>query len=110
MENLRPSAALGLLAMVASVAATLATAAAIDDEVATVYAELSLPLPTVRSVVLCPGFGCNFRTQVTLGNDDRARLAALLAPGKRSPQAERKALAAATAWFDRRVGPLAGTS
>jgi len=109
MENLRPSAALALFLTMAPFAVTLA-AGAIDDDVAKVYSDLSLPLPSARSVVICHGFGCAFRTQVTLGNDDRARLAALLAPGKRSPQAERKALAAATAWFDRRVGPSAGTS
>src|SRR5262249_12650651 len=108
-ENLRTSPALGLLAAVALIAAAFAARAS-DDEIAKVYAELSLPLPSARSVVICHGFGCNFRTQVALGNDDRAKLATLLAPGKRSPQAERRALAAATAWFDRRVGPAAGTS
>jgi hypothetical protein len=109
MENLRASAALGLLVAAALTAAACAARAS-DDEIAKVYAELSLPFPSARSVVICHGFGCNFRTQVTLGDDDRARLAALLAPGKRSPQAERKGLAAATAWFDRRVGPAAGTT
>jgi hypothetical protein len=108
MKNLRASMVLMLLVVVASVAATVA--GAVDDGIATVYAELSLPLPTTKGLVVCHGFGCNFRTQVNLVSGDRAKLAALLAPGRRSPEAERKALAAATAWFDRRIGPAAGTT
>jgi hypothetical protein len=81
-----------------------------DEFVAAVFGELSLPVPTTKSVVVCHGFGCQFHTQVALGNADRAKLAELLAPGRASPQVERRALAAATAWFDRRVGPAAGTT
>jgi hypothetical protein len=72
------------------------------------YAELSLPLPTVERITVCHGFGCRFRTPVALDQNDRKRLTQLLAPGRSSPAAERQAIASAVAWFDRRVGPVAG--
>ena len=86
-----------------------AIACAADEVIAAVYAELSLPIPTTTAIVICHGFGCQYRAEVTLSNADRSKLASLLAPGAASPVAERRALAAATAWFDRRVGPAAGT-
>lgn len=98
------------LVVVAILICSTVLAGATDEIFATIYAELSLPLPTVQRVVACHGFGCNHRTEIALGSPDRARLAALLAPGKASPQAERRALAAAIAWFDRRIGPVAGTT
>ena len=70
-----------------------------DEFVAAVFGELSLPLPNTKSVVVCHGFGCQFHTQIALGNADRAKLAELLAPGRASPQAERRALAAAISWL-----------
>jgi hypothetical protein len=87
-----------------------AIACATDEVIAAVYAELSLPIPTTSAIVICHGFGCQYRTEVVLSNADRSRLASLLAPGAASPEAERRALADAIAWFDRRVGPAAGTT
>jgi hypothetical protein len=87
-----------------------AVACAADEVIAAVYAELSLPIPTTTAIVICHGFGCQYRAEVALSNADRAKFASLLAPGAASPEAERRALAAATAWFDRRVGPEAGTT
>jgi hypothetical protein len=65
-------------------------------------------LPNV--IFVCHGFGCKYRAELDLTGNDRAKLAQLLAAGKSSAAAERKAVAAAGAWFDRRVGPLAGTA
>jgi hypothetical protein len=81
-----------------------------DASIAVAYSQLSLRLPTAASVVICHGFGCALRAEIALGKADHKKLAALLAPGKKSPEAERRAVAAATAWFDRRVGPAAGTT
>jgi len=64
--------------------------------------------PTSRRVSVCHGFGCRMVSEVTLGGADRARLAGIMA-GAGSPAAERRAVAAATAWFDRRIAPVAGT-
>ena len=87
-----------------------ASAFGADESIAEVYAELSLPLPTTSLVVICHGFGCLYRTQVALSASDRAHLKALLGSGLASPAAERRAVANAVAWFDRRIGPAAGTT
>jgi hypothetical protein len=86
------------------------TAFAAGDALTDFYARLSLVRPTVRSEVICHGIGCRFRTEIPFSNADRARLRALMAAGRPSPAAERRALAAAVAWFDRRIAPAAGTS
>ena len=74
------------------------------------YGGLSLSQPTPSRIVICHGFGCQYRTLVSFGAGDIARLADLLAPGRASADAERRAIAAAAAWFDQRVGPAAGTT
>jgi len=81
-----------------------------DYGIRTAYAAVSLELPTTASVIVCHGFGCAYRTEVGLGPADRSRLAALLAAGRASAAAERRAVATAVVWFDRRVGPQAGTT
>jgi hypothetical protein len=60
-------------------------------------------------LVVCHGFGCKFRNEVTLTAGDRATLARLLSAGKASAAQERRAIAAAGAWFDRRIAVDAGT-
>jgi hypothetical protein len=74
------------------------------------FYELSLPVPTPARVVICHGFGCRAHTEVGLGPADQTRLTTILAQGRASPVAERKAIAQAVAWFGRRVAPEAGTT
>jgi hypothetical protein len=74
------------------------------------YTSVSLSPPSPRLVIVCHGFGCAQRTPVGLGAGDLATLSSLLAPGRASAEAERRAIAAAWAWFDRRIGPAAGTT
>jgi hypothetical protein len=83
---------------------------AFDSAIELAFSEHSIKPPTTSSVTVCHGFGCNYRTEVGLGSSDRARLAALLSAGRASAEAERRAVATAVAWFDRRVGPQAGTT
>jgi hypothetical protein len=83
---------------------------AYDVSIASAFASVSLQLPTTNMVVVCHGFGCEHRTAIALSASDREKLAELLAPGRISADTERRAIAAATAWFDRRVGPAAGTT
>jgi hypothetical protein len=73
------------------------------------YGEFPVVPPTSSTVVVCHGFGCKYRAELNLTAGDRAKLTQLLAAGRASPEAERKAVAAAGAWFDRRVGPIADT-
>ena len=85
-------------------------ALAAEEAFAEIYAELSLRMPTPTLVVACHGFGCSNQAHIILSPGDRARLATLLAAGKASPAAERRAIAGAVQWFDRRIGPVAGTT
>ena len=78
--------------------------------VAATFAEYSVAPPTPESVFVCHGFGCKFRVEIDLTAGDRAKLAQFLAAGRGSAEAERRAVATAGAWFDRRVGPVAGTA
>jgi hypothetical protein len=74
------------------------------------YGEFSVAPPSPSIVFVCHGFGCKYRTEWDLTANDRAKLAQFLAAGRSSPEAERKAVAVAGAWFDKRVGPVAGTA
>lgn len=81
----------------------------IGEIAAATYAPYSVSPPTLTGITICHGFGCRYRTELALTAGDRATLSRLLAPGKASAEAERKAVAAAGAWFDKRVAPAAGT-
>ena len=85
-------------------------ALAADEAFAEIYAELSLRMPTPTLVVVCHAFGCSNQAHIILSPGDRARLSTLLAAGKASPANERRALAGAVQWFERRIGPVAGTT
>jgi hypothetical protein len=89
-----------------SVVASAATSANVVDAA---YGGFSVTPPTPTMVFVCHGFGCKYRDEVDLTAGDRGKLTQILAAGRASPEAERKAVAAAGAWFDRRVGPVAGT-
>jgi hypothetical protein len=97
----------GCVAFIA--ATTIASGATRPRVVETAYDGLPVTPPTPSIIFVCHGFGCKYRAELDLTASDRARLVQLLAAGKYSAAAERKAVAAAGAWFDRRVGPLAGT-
>ena len=90
--------------------ATPAGAAPLEPAVARMLESLLLPVPDPPKVLICHGFGCNFRTEVGFGAGDRARLQGLMAGGSASPAAERKGIGAAYAWFEKRVAPAAGTA
>jgi hypothetical protein len=100
-----------IAAAVLFVAPVFAASAGSDSAgvAAATYDPYSVSPPTPEIVFICHGFGCKYRTEVDLTAEDRARLAKLLAPGKASAAAERRAIAAAGAWFDRRIGPTVGT-
>lgn len=76
---------------------------------AATYSGYSVSPPTVNEVIACHGFGCQFRAEVGLSGADRGHLAQLMAAGRGSAAAERRAIGAAGAWFDRRIGEVAGT-
>jgi hypothetical protein len=99
-----------VLAALAALAGAATPLYAYDASITHAFTAYSLSVPTPASVIVCHGFGCDRRTEIALGKGDHAKLASLMAPGKASAAAERNAAAAAAAWFDRRVGPQAGTT
>jgi hypothetical protein len=82
----------------------------LDPQAAAAYDSLDLMPPSPSLVIVCHGFGCRLHTEIDLTAADRAQLARILHAGHVSPAAERQAIATAVAWFDRRVGPKAGTT
>lgn len=85
------------------------TPAGKSEVISATYSEFLIAPPTPSWVTICHGFGCKIPSEVRLGAADRAQLGQLMAPGRSSAEAERRAIAAAAAWFDRRVAPVAGT-
>ena len=74
------------------------------------YARHDAPAPRGDKVVICHGFGCALRTPVAFSSKDLARLKSILAKGRGSAKAERKAIARAVSWQEIRVGPTVGSS
>jgi len=101
--------ALALL-LAGSLASVPARAGEISPAVAAAFQGWGLPVPSAAGLVFCHGYNCNFRTEVGLSGADRARLAALMAPGRASAEAERRAIAQTEAWFEKRVAPQTGTA
>ncbi|HEY2136717.1 MAG TPA: hypothetical protein VGH49_12565 [Xanthobacteraceae bacterium] len=87
-----------------------ASAAETDPAVSSTFQNWSLPVPSASGLVFCHGYNCNFRTEIGLSGSDRTRLAGLMAPGRASAEAERKAIAQTEAWFEKRVAPQTGTA
>jgi hypothetical protein len=94
---------------VVTLAAAPALALDMSPAVAQMYADLSLSPPTATYMTVCYGFNCRRRMQLAFTPADRRKLADILAAGRASPAAERKAIQQAVVWWDRRVGPIAGT-
>lgn len=85
-------------------------AAAGDAEAAAYLSKHEVPAPTARQIVVCHGFACKYRTTISLTNKDVAHLRQILSRGRSSPAREIDAIANAVAWFERRIGPITGTS
>lgn len=107
-RRVRACVASGFVALaVVPAAAAGATMAGVVDAT---YGGFPVTPPTPSLVFVCHGFGCKYRAEIDLTANDRATLARLLAGGHSSAAAERKAVAAAGAWFDKRIAPAAGTA
>jgi hypothetical protein len=99
-----------VLALAGALAVLPAEAAEIDSSVTSAFQNWGIPVPTAGMLIFCHGYGCNFHTEIGLSGGDHARLAALMAPGRASAEAERRAIAQVEAWFEKRVAPQAGTA
>lgn len=87
-----------------------AAAGGVDPAVSAAFANWGISAPSSGALIFCHGYSCNFRTLIGISGADRAHLAALMAPGRASPEAERKALALTEAWFEKRAALDAGTA
>ncbi|MBS0248873.1 MAG: hypothetical protein JSR61_19825 [Proteobacteria bacterium] len=85
-------------------------AAGQDAVASAAYSGLSLSAPTTSELTVCHGFGCQYRAELGITAADRAALTRLMAAGHGSAANEREAVAAAGAWFDRRIAQVAGTA
>ena len=101
---------LPILAVAMMLLLPAAPAPAGEAEAAAYLGKYDVPAPTVSQVVVCHGFGCKFRTAIPFAPADVSRLRSILANGRGSAQNEINAIANAVAWFERRIGPITGTS
>ena len=87
-----------------------AVGAELDPTVVGFLQSNSLSPPNPGSVVFCHGFNCTFRTEIGFSRADHAKMSALMAAGRASAEAERKAIARTEVWFEKRVAPQTGTA
>jgi hypothetical protein len=68
--------------------------------------------PRGDTVTVCHAYGCKEQTPFTFSHEDIAEISALMARTRRndSPAQERRAIAYAIAWMERRVAPTVGTA
>jgi hypothetical protein len=99
------------LAILNSIAAPLpALAVELGAPVADLYSSVSIFPPTAKSMTVCYGFVCRRREILDFTPGDRNALTQIMAAGRASAAAERAAVQKAVVWFDRRMGPVIGTS
>lgn len=87
-----------------------AVAIKLSPAIEKIYAAETVEPPTASQMTVCYGFVCRLRFTLVFTPAERATVMNLMAKGKASPAAERKALQQVFVWFDRRVGPQAGTN
>jgi hypothetical protein len=99
------------LAVLYSIAAPLpARAVELSGPVADLYSSVSIFPPTAKSMTVCYGFVCRRREVLDFTPGDRNALTQIMAAGRASAAAERAAVQKAVVWFDRRMGPILGTT
>lgn len=75
------------------------------------FEQFATKAPKSDTVTVCHAYGCKMQTPYTFSPADIAEVAALMARVRRddSPAEERRAIAYAIAWMERRVAPTVGT-
>jgi hypothetical protein len=86
-----------------------ASALELDFGIVKVLESLSLPVPDPARPIVCHGFGCAYQTPIQLRPADIAQLKRLFGRTQDAVD-ERRAIAAAFAWFEKRVAIEAGTA
>lgn len=87
-----------------------AFAAELSEPVASLYSSVSIFPPTAQRMTVCYGFVCRRREILDFTPGDRNALTQIMVAGRGSAAAERAAVQKAVIWFDRRMGPILGTT
>ena len=87
-----------------------ASAMQLSPQQADLYTSVSINPPSATEMTVCYGFVCRRRATLDFSAADRKALTLILAAGKASPAAERAAVQKAVVWFDKRMGPVIGTT
>ena len=96
--------------LVMASAGVSAAEAEVSPAVAYLYSSVSIFPPSANSMTVCYGFVCRRRHMLEFGPADRRALTQMMAAGRANAAAERAAVQKAVVWFDRRVGPVIGTT
>ncbi len=91
-------------------AAQPASALRLSPEQAEMYTSVSINPPSAEEMTICYGFVCRRRATLDFTASDKSELTKILGTGKASAVAERAAIQKAVIWFDKRVGPMIGTT
>jgi hypothetical protein len=102
-------AALLGIALLALSGATPALAGSMRDPADFLRANASAP-PENNTVSVCHAYGCTRVTRVRFSPGEVARLKSIMAAGKDSAEAERRAVAVAVGYLEQLVGEVTGTS
>lgn len=82
----------------------------LTSEQANLFTSVSINPPSKEGMTVCYGFVCRRRAALDFSDADRKQLTQILATGKASAIAERAAVQKAVVWFDKRMGPIIGTT
>jgi hypothetical protein len=102
----------GVLAslMLALLTIAPAGAAELSSGQSQLYTSVSIYPPTASQMTVCYGFVCRRREMLDFNAADKAALTRIMAAGRANAAAERAAMQKAVIWFDRRMGPILGTT
>jgi hypothetical protein len=103
------AAVLGVF-VAALLGAVPAKAIEMSSAVAQLYTSVSIYPPSANSMTVCYGFVCRRREILDFTAADRKALTQIMAAGRASAAAERAAVQKVVVWFDRRMGPILGTT
>jgi hypothetical protein len=78
--------------------------------ISALYESVSIYPPTNNLMTVCYGFVCRRRETFEFTAADKKALEAIMAKGKTSAEAERAAVQNAVIWWDKRLGPILGTT
>ena len=87
-----------------------AKAAEMSSAITYLYSSVSIYPPSATSMTVCYGFVCRRREMLDFTAADRSAITQIMAAGRASAAAERAAVQKVVVWFDRRMGPILGTS